>query len=68
MSKASVGLRMGISEHTVRQYIARARLKYLKAGRPAPSKAALLTRALEDGLIALDEVGEYTSHADHRPD
>ncbi|MDF5755997.1 response regulator transcription factor [Spongiactinospora sp. TRM90649] len=63
MSKASVARRMGISEATVRQYIDRARVKYAKIGRPAPTKAALLARAIQDGLISPDEVGEYRSFA-----
>lgn len=64
MSKASVGRRLGIAEDTVKAYINRARLKYANAGRPAPSKAALLARALEDGLITLADVrDEYVSTA-----
>ncbi|SER41187.1 response regulator transcription factor [Actinokineospora terrae] len=63
MSKASVARRMGLSEATVRQYIDRARVKYAKIGRPAPTKTALLARAIEDGLIRADEIGEYRSHA-----
>ncbi|MFI0416857.1 response regulator [Spongiactinospora sp. 9N601] len=66
MSKASVARRMGISEATVRQYIDRARVKYAKIGRPAPTKAALLARAIQDGLIRPDEVGEYRSFAAER--
>ncbi|PPK64872.1 response regulator transcription factor [Actinokineospora auranticolor] len=63
MSKASVAKRMNLSEATVRQYIDRARVKYAKSGRPAPTKTALLARAIEDGLIRADEIGEYRSHA-----
>lgn len=63
MSKASVGRRMSISENTVRQYIDRARMKYAAAGRPAPTKDALLARAIEDGIIQPAEVAMYTSHA-----
>ncbi|WP_026422569.1 response regulator transcription factor [Actinokineospora inagensis] len=63
MSKASVARRMGLSEATVRQYIDRARVKYAKQGRPAPTKTALLARAIEDGLIRADEIHEYRSHA-----
>ncbi|MGI5211706.1 response regulator [Plantactinospora sp. CA-290183] len=57
MSKASVARRMNISEHTVKQYVDRARIKYARAGRPAATKAALLARAIEDGLIRADEIG-----------
>ena len=67
MSKASVGRRMAISENTVRQYIDRARMKYAAAGRPAPTKDALLARAIEDGLISPGDIAQYTSYA-ARPD
>ncbi|XVQ86459.1 response regulator [Microbispora siamensis] len=63
MSKASVARRMQISEHTVRQYIDRARVKYAAVGREAPSKDALLARAIEDGLIEPTEVRAYRSRA-----
>jgi two-component system, NarL family, nitrate/nitrite response regulator NarL len=63
MSKASVARRMSITENTVRQYIKRARMKYANAGRPAPSKDALLARAIEDGIIRPTEVTPYTSYA-----
>lgn len=57
MSKASVARRMRISEHAVKQYIDRARIKYTRTGRPAATKAALLARAIEDGLVRPDEIG-----------
>jgi two-component system nitrate/nitrite response regulator NarL len=63
MSKASVGRRMSISENTVRQYINRARAKYAATGRDAPSKDALLARAIEDGVIKLGEIQPYQSFA-----
>jgi DNA-binding NarL/FixJ family response regulator len=63
MSKASVARRMRISEHTVKQYVDRARIKYTRAGRPAATKAALLARAIEDGLIRAEEIGTYRSYA-----
>ena len=63
MSKASVGRRMSISENTVRQYISRARAKYAATGRTAPSKDALLARAIEDGLIKPGEIMPYKSFA-----
>ena len=63
MSKASVATRMRIAESTVKQYIGRARVKYAQLGRPAATKEALLARAIEDGLIRADEVGEYASLA-----
>ncbi len=63
MSKESVGRRMSISENTVRQYISRARAKYAATGRPAPSKDALLARAIEDGVIKAGEITPYRSFA-----
>ena len=63
MSKASVGRRMSISENTVRQYISRARAKYAATGRTAPSKDALLARAIEDGVIKPGEILPYQSFA-----
>jgi len=65
MSKASVARRMGISERTVRQYIDRARVKYARSGRKAITKTALLARAIEDGIVRPDEIGEYRSFAIH---
>jgi DNA-binding NarL/FixJ family response regulator len=67
MSKASVAQRMNLKMSTVKQYIDRARVKYAKTGRPAATKTALLARAIEDGLIRADEVGEYTSRAASPP-
>jgi DNA-binding NarL/FixJ family response regulator len=63
MSKASVARRMSISENTVRQYISRARAKYAATGRTAPSKDALLARAIEDGVIKPGEIAPYKSFA-----
>jgi two-component system, NarL family, nitrate/nitrite response regulator NarL len=63
MSKASVARRMSISENTVRQYISRARAKYAATGRTAPSKDALLARAIEDGVIKPGEIMPYQSFA-----
>jgi DNA-binding CsgD family transcriptional regulator len=53
MTKASVARRMGVSPHTVDMYIKRIRAKYAAAGRPVPTKADLLARAVEDGLVDL---------------
>jgi two-component system nitrate/nitrite response regulator NarL len=63
MSKASVGRRMGVSESSVKQYISRARVKYEAQGRQVATQSAMLARAIEDGLISADEVGEYSSQA-----
>jgi hypothetical protein len=55
-SKQIVAHRSGISVRTGGTLLDRVRLKYAKAGRPASTKAALLARAIQDGLVDLDEV------------
>jgi two-component system, NarL family, nitrate/nitrite response regulator NarL len=60
MSKASVARRMGVSVHTVDMYIKRARVKYAQVGRAAPTKADMLARAIEDGLVTPGEVANST--------
>lgn len=52
-SKQLVAQRFHLSVKTVDTYIARVRIKYADAGRPATTKAALVARALQDGLIDL---------------
>jgi DNA-binding NarL/FixJ family response regulator len=52
-SKQLVAQRFHLSVKTVDTYIARVRTKYAGAGRPATTKAALVARALQDGLIDL---------------
>ncbi len=54
--KYNVAREMGISIETVDQYVNRARIKYAAAGRAAPNKAAMVARAIEDGLIRPEEV------------
>jgi len=51
MPLKSVARRMAISEETVKQYVSRAREKYARAGRSAPSKLELYYRAVEDGHL-----------------
>lgn len=48
--------RLHLSVKAVDTYIARVRVKYADAGRPASSKAALVARALQDGLVELGEL------------
>ncbi|MEV4996542.1 response regulator [Streptomyces niveus] len=60
MSKASVARRMGVSVHTVDMYIKRARVKYAQVGRAAPTKADMLARAIQDGLVTPGEVANST--------
>jgi DNA-binding NarL/FixJ family response regulator len=52
-SKQLVAQRFHLSVKTVDTYIARVRIKYADAGRPATTKATLVARALQDGLIDL---------------
>ncbi len=47
----SVARRMNISADTARMYIKRVRLKYTRAGQPAPTKTDLLRRAQQQGLL-----------------
>jgi two-component system nitrate/nitrite response regulator NarL len=47
----SVARKMGLGEETVKQYLARVREKYAKAGRAAPTKIELYYRAVEDGHL-----------------
>ena len=55
-SKAKVAKSLGISERTVNTYLDRVRIKYANVGRPASTKAKLVARAVQDGLISLDEL------------
>ncbi|SIR87171.1 helix-turn-helix transcriptional regulator [Williamsia sterculiae] len=55
-SKSAVGERLYISLGTVNTHLARIRVKYGDVGRAAPTKAALFARAVQDGIIALDEL------------
>ncbi|MFX0578328.1 LuxR C-terminal-related transcriptional regulator [Nocardia nepalensis] len=55
-SKVEVGRRLYISLGTVNTHLARIRDKYAAVGRPAHTKAALVSRALQDELIGLDQL------------
>lgn len=55
-SKDLVAERLFISPSTVRTYLQRVRAKYAAAGRPAATKAALVARAVQDGIISVDEL------------
>jgi len=55
-SKQLVADRMSITPRTVGTYLDRVRLKYANVGRPAPTKAALLARAIQDGYVDIDEL------------
>jgi DNA-binding NarL/FixJ family response regulator len=51
MPLKSVARKMTISDETVKQYLGRAREKYARAGRAAPTKIELYYRAVEDGYL-----------------
>jgi DNA-binding NarL/FixJ family response regulator len=51
LTRAAVARQMGISEHTVKQYLERAREKYAKAGRDARTRLDLYRQAQRDGLL-----------------
>jgi len=55
-SKDAVGKRLYIAPTTVRTHLQRARAKYAAVGRPAPTKSALLARAIEDGILSLADL------------
>ncbi|ORV39773.1 LuxR family transcriptional regulator [Mycolicibacter engbaekii] len=55
-SKELVASRLHIAPTTVRTHLQRARAKYAAVGRPAPTKAALLARAVEDGVLSLGDL------------
>lgn len=54
-SKHRAAEELFISEATVSTHIARIRQKYADVGRPAPTKAQLVARALQDGYTTLEQ-------------
>lgn len=55
-SKDLVGRQLHIEATTVRTHLQRVRAKYAAVGRPAPTKAALVARAVQDGLISVNDL------------
>lgn len=55
-SKDLVARKLFIAPSTVRTHLQRVRAKYAAAGRPAATKAALVARAVQDGIISVDEL------------
>jgi len=55
-SKDFVAQRLGITASTVNSHLERIRIKYAQIGREAPTKAALVARAIQDGLIGVDDL------------
>lgn len=54
-SKTEAARSVHISVGTINTHLTRIRHKYSAVGRPAPTKAALFARALQDGLTKLDD-------------
>jgi DNA-binding NarL/FixJ family response regulator len=55
-TKEAVGRELSIAPTTVRTYLQRIRAKYAGAGRPAPTKAALVVRAIQDGIVGVEDL------------
>jgi DNA-binding NarL/FixJ family response regulator len=55
-NKDSVSHKLHIAPSTVRTHLQRIRRRYSEIDRPAPSKAALFARAIQDGLIGIHDV------------
>jgi|ERR1700687_2782276 DNA-binding NarL/FixJ family response regulator len=55
-SKELVARNLRISTSTVRTHLERIRAKYAAVGRAAPTKAALVVRAIQDGIIGVDDL------------
>lgn len=55
-SKDSVAKQLHLAPTTVRTHLQRIRAKYMASGKPAPTKAAMVARAIEDGVITIDEL------------
>lgn len=51
LTRAGVARQMGISEHTVKQYLERAREKYSRLGREATTRVDLYREARRDGIV-----------------
>ncbi len=52
----AVAVQLGIAPSTAKEYLGRLRAKYVEVGRPAPTKVDLLRRAVEDGILVIDDV------------
>ncbi|WP_081907164.1 MULTISPECIES: LuxR C-terminal-related transcriptional regulator [Actinomycetes] len=55
-SKQAAASQLFITPATVNTHITRIRTKYADLGRPATTKATLLARAIQDGVINLDDL------------
>ncbi|GAB19839.1 putative LuxR family transcriptional regulator [Gordonia effusa NBRC 100432] len=54
-SKRDAAKALFISSATVSTHVSRIRDKYAEVGRPAPTKAHLLIRALQDGFTSIED-------------
>jgi DNA-binding NarL/FixJ family response regulator len=55
-SKDEAARQLSIAPTTVRTSLQRIRAKYAAIGRPATTKAALVARAIQDGIIGIDDL------------
>ncbi|MBF0660528.1 MULTISPECIES: LuxR C-terminal-related transcriptional regulator [unclassified Rhodococcus (in: high G+C Gram-positive bacteria)] len=55
-SKSEAASRLYVTAATVSTHIVRIREKYARVGRAAPTKTSLLARALQDGVVSIDEL------------
>jgi DNA-binding NarL/FixJ family response regulator len=55
-SKDVVADQLQIAPTTVRTHLQRVRAKYAAVGRPATTKAALVARAIQDGIVNVDDI------------
>jgi DNA-binding NarL/FixJ family response regulator len=55
-NKDGVSQKLHIAPSTVRTHLQRIRRRYREINRPAPSKAALFARALQDGMLSIHDV------------
>ena len=55
-SKDLVARQLQIAPTTVRTHLQRVRAKYAAVGRPATTKAALVARAIQDGIVSVDDM------------
>ncbi|WP_235632135.1 LuxR C-terminal-related transcriptional regulator [Mycolicibacterium rutilum] len=55
-NKDLVARRLFVEPSTVRTHLQRVRAKYAAVGRPAPTKASLIARAIQDGILNVDDL------------
>ncbi|MUL48676.1 response regulator transcription factor [Mycobacterium sp. CBMA293] len=55
-SKDIVAKRLHLAPTTVRTHLQRVRAKYAAAGRPAATKAQLVARAVQDGILSVEDL------------